>query len=240
MEISTFHENVLLYLYSTAPQVLGAILALLGVFHIMWLQKYKKEILSISQWLITHYKSPKSGGLYIRIKHQHSGYEKLKDSIGKIKSSHCSESIPGLHIGFKQIKRSLKELVNKQAEEIQEQSKKQPILESEILSLNEQSKRGENLTALLRNTMKLTTLLFWYNGTVIFFYLASFIALPYYIKVPHCYWISLLIGILIAGVSLYTMIGYIYNCVLERQQLSLFNPFKHSIYTQIQEKLAKI
>jgi len=215
--------NTLLYFYSTVPQVLGAMLAIIGAVQQFKLQAIRERILGTSQKIVDM--------------RDDFRYFDLITGNDKPQRQRIRSNIKGLHEG--QLEKDFNSL-QKWAETI-----KKTIKDYTIPSKQPESRITVNCNKiiegfkLISSNRRIIKQVFWINGFIIFLFISAFILIPRVYIVDSWYLILIVLGILLAGFSLYTMITYITNIVLEREQPNLIG-FKldfRKLWNTIFEKL---
>ncbi len=218
MQIATFEQNVLLYLYSTAPQVLGAILALIGLFHTLRMERFKNKIFSIGRKIMHElYSDEYREAIYINTDDGVNLANKwIDDSRIRLRSILEEESITGFEIWIEEYRVN----INNQYDE---SSLKSVILGFVLLDFN----RASYIIDSLNNIKSITARLFIYNGIVLSFFIVSFLFLHNYTISWEYFRFGTILGVVVAVSSLYSMIGYIYGSISNEYKGGFFfNPIR--------------
>ena len=198
-----------LYFISTVPQVLGAMLALLGVFVILRLEALKREIFSVSQEIIDKQKFEDLEKLAT------DGVPTTTEIIGKEIENLKRNQISGSIVGLSHNARILKGLMQSD-----------PILESYIPNrkwLEIRCKRISNGRNKFDTFRKVTKQIFIVNGIILALFILSFLFIQNLIHSPYPYYLTLIIGITLTIFSLITMINFVLHSVSNRIQKSILD-----------------
>lgn len=197
-------DNTLLYFISTVPQVLGAMLALIGVFYTLRIDSYKKRIETRIESILKNYDFIKSDKDIFQSAYLLSKEYNIKHYI--IQSLNEDKAIMS----------KLKEHINSYLDFYREEEESDikelyATITSKIIFLR--------LTVyyVIRLTKKLKSL-FIFNGIIIGLFLISFI-LPPFISCKY-FWHVLVVGVLLSIISLISLIRYVVFSIEDKPVLT--------------------
>jgi len=197
------HKDTLLYFLSTVPQVLGALLALTGVFFVLFIDARTKKVFSVTQEMIDNFDNTKWKEQLDNELNDKDIYKNLRKVMNRIKWSQIGYDLTNL----KYYTNELHSLVTEKYNEENEHPK--------VADIYHKSKALINRVNLIHHHRKVTIKLFILNGIIIFLFIVGFCLVPRIICDKSFYQIVFFIGILLTGISLFTIINFISNVVRE-------------------------
>ncbi len=195
-----------LYFFSTVPQVLGALLALLGVFIVFKMDAQKRQIMGHSQEII----DLNTGGTWLSL--LSNDLVDLKKSFqvtfDRLKYGQISNEILSINNCVKEI-----------ASLIDSKDDKQPSEKCIQIRGNLKQKCGkvEFYVERRKDFIKKSKFILWSSGAVIMTFLLMFVFLPIISWSLVLHWISIPIGLSLAGFSLYLMIKFLIYSIDDKQ-----------------------
>ncbi len=196
--------QILLYFYSTAPQVLGAMLAIIGALQISRIGTIKSQIEHHSENLQERINSfaPLQDFPMAATLHQ-----KLDYFVKNFRAGSYNSALSHL-VSFIEDNRD--------------------ILHSDfagrhIYSIESSVELLKQKIEYLKSLYKILSWVFWFNGIIVLFFLFGFIGMKYISDQNYLFPILLIAGLVLSSLSIYTILTFVVNSVKEKEQYNLFN-----------------
>lgn len=212
-----FENNLILYFYSSMPQVLGTMLALIGGFIFFRIERYNRAIFlstdKICQ-LIQNWKN--ENPLKTRSSYKQELSMQFNILTVAVRRNNV-EKICSAAKGITSILLHRDKLTDKNKSE--QRKKIAPKFENPIRFEANLILKSESLIKSANANIKY---LLVFNGLIIFFFIMSFALLP--ISKCSIFWFKffLYIGVVLASISIYTLITFIIYALREELQFSIF------------------
>lgn len=201
--------TILLYFLSTIPQVIGAMLALIGVFVVLRLEAIRKEILGVSKGIIDM--KPQFEINPIAEQESIKLIKEIECLIDNIKRDNNSNNIVGLYHESKDLNTILK------SDRLAQSKTGIPK------DLNLHCKGILDVSKKYNIFRKVTKQVFLVNGAIILSFLFTFLFVNRVICHNNLFYYILVSGLLFTTVSLASMINFMLHSVSNRIQKHIFD-----------------